>query len=91
MSNELANELSQPTYKFNAKGGFKVESKRDMKLRGVASPNIADALGLTEHYNSIAYRLWMNNKVVPIRGKKRSTQPMPSKVYGTKRRTWMVV
>jgi len=47
---KLANELSSVRYSFNKDGGFKIESKKDMKARGVASPNIADALCLTEYF-----------------------------------------
>jgi phage terminase large subunit len=88
MSDELCNELSQPTYDFNATGGFVVESKRKMKIRGVASPNIADALALTEYFHNIAYRLWKN----PTVKKKRIIQPQPAKVFGRggRRKKWMV-
>ena len=58
MGQELANELATPTYDFNAHGGFKIESKRDMKSRGHASTNIADALGLSEYFSDEAARLW---------------------------------
>lgn len=40
----LATELSGPSYKVMADGRIQVESKDDMKRRGVASPNLADAL-----------------------------------------------
>jgi len=76
MSNELANELAQPTYEFNSLGGFVIESKRKMKIRGVASPNIADALGLTEYFYNIAYNLW---RTPMVKKKKESVQPMPSR------------
>jgi hypothetical protein len=59
---ELCNELASPTYTFNTSGGFKVESKREMKARGVASPNIADALCLTEYFGNIAHRVWTKPK-----------------------------
>jgi hypothetical protein len=55
MSEELCNELSALTYDFDAGGAIQVESKRQAKLRGVASPNIADALGMTEYYYSTAH------------------------------------
>jgi hypothetical protein len=54
----LCDELSQPTYTFNAHGGFKVESKKEMKTRGVMSPNIADALCLTEYFASFSNRVF---------------------------------
>lgn len=43
---ELANELSQPKYQFTTNGKIKIESKKDMKKRGIKSPNKADALGM---------------------------------------------
>src|SRR5208337_266990 len=58
IGHELANELSQPTYEFDENGAMKVESKKQMKLRGVDSPNIADALCLTEYFSSSAYNIW---------------------------------
>lgn len=58
MSNELCNELSALTYDFDTNGAYVVESKRQAKLRGVASPNIADALGLTEYFYSTAHLLF---------------------------------
>lgn len=62
IGHELANELSIPTYDFNAQGGIKVESKKEMKLRGYASPNIADALCLSEYFHTTAYRIWAPDK-----------------------------
>jgi hypothetical protein len=44
---DLLNELSIMTYKFSSNGKLQVESKDDLKKRGVASPNLADALCLT--------------------------------------------
>jgi hypothetical protein len=55
---ELCNELASPMYDFNVHGGYKIESKREMKARGVMSPNIADAVGLSEYFSNIAYRVW---------------------------------
>lgn len=40
-------ELLAPLYDFNSKNQIKLESKDDMKKRGIASPDIADALALT--------------------------------------------
>ena len=58
MSNELCDELSCLTYDFDNQGAYQLESKRQAKLRGVASPNIADALANTEYIHSIAHRLF---------------------------------
>ena len=44
---ELRGELVGPTYTFLSNGKIKVESKQDMKRRGLRSPDIADALCLT--------------------------------------------
>jgi hypothetical protein len=62
LGHELANELSIPTYDFNAQGGIKVEGKKEMKLRGYASPNIADALCLSEYFHTTAYKIWAPDK-----------------------------
>jgi hypothetical protein len=60
---ELCNELASPTYDFNAHGGYIVESKKAMKLRGIMSPNIADALCLTEYFSGDAHRVWKKKAV----------------------------
>jgi hypothetical protein len=44
---ELANDLSAPTYSFDARNRLKIEKKEDMKARGLPSPDLADALALT--------------------------------------------
>jgi len=76
LGEELCNELASPFYSFNAHGGFKIESKRDMKLRGVQSPNIADALCLTEYFYNVASTMWPGRKK---KVKQKSTQPMGDK------------
>lgn len=40
-------ELAQPKYKITSNGKLQLESKEDMKKRGVSSPNVGDALALT--------------------------------------------
>jgi hypothetical protein len=40
-------ELAQPKYKITSAGKMQLESKEDMKKRGVKSPNVGDALALT--------------------------------------------
>lgn len=42
-SKELENELISPRYDFASNGKTKVESKKEMKARGMKSPNLADA------------------------------------------------
>lgn len=44
---ELITELSQPKYQFKDNGKIQIESKSDMKKRGIKSPNVADALILS--------------------------------------------
>ena len=53
-SDELASELTGPQANINKVGKHKLESKDDMKHRGVASPNLADALALTFAFPVIA-------------------------------------
>jgi hypothetical protein len=62
LGNMLANELASVRYDFNKHGGFKVESKKDMKARGVMSPNIADALCLTEYFSNRSTKVFAKNK-----------------------------
>ncbi|EJX4517482.1 terminase [Salmonella enterica] len=40
----LKAELSRPRVDYDNNGRVKVESKKDMKKRGIPSPNMADAL-----------------------------------------------
>lgn len=47
MDLSLVDELSSPGYGLNAKEHLQLESKKDMRRRGAASPNIADALACT--------------------------------------------
>jgi hypothetical protein len=44
---QLISELTAPTYKFDAQNRVRLESKNDMKARGVGSPDRGDALALT--------------------------------------------
>jgi hypothetical protein len=44
---ELATDLTSVEYQFTAKDQIQLESKEDMKRRGLASPDAADALALT--------------------------------------------
>lgn len=60
MSNELCNELSCLYYDIDNNGAVKIEGKKQAKLRGVPSPNIADALGISEYFSSYAHRIFMN-------------------------------
>jgi hypothetical protein len=45
---ELAQDLTAPTYTYkNARGRFQLESKDDMRARGLPSPDVGDALACT--------------------------------------------
>ena len=70
MSNELCNELSSLLYDFSNSGAYKLEAKKQAKLRGVASPNIADALAISEYFYSVAHLLF-NRKLKQRNRKKR--------------------
>lgn len=83
----IANELSSVQYSFDNNGAVKIESKIQMRQRGVASPNIADALGVSESLFSVSFRLWGKDKK---REKKKralpSSQPL-SNTHGAQ--LWM--
>lgn len=49
---KLVDELTGPTYDYNMRDEIVLEAKKSMKARGVASPNVADALCLTFAYPS---------------------------------------
>jgi phage terminase large subunit len=91
LGQELANELTQPFYSFNQDGGYIVESKKDMKRRGVPSPNIADALCLTEYFNSIAHKLFVDPEKVKAKRKAMNDRSriLPRTLPGTKSTAWM--
>ncbi|MDP2646630.1 MAG: terminase B [Candidatus Doudnabacteria bacterium] len=52
---ELLGQLSSPKYKFDSAGRFVIESKDDMKKRGVDSPDRADALCLSFYVPKLLY------------------------------------
>lgn len=62
LGEKLVNELASIRYKFNQHGGIKVESKQEMKSRGIPSPNIADALCLTEYFANSATRVFAEKR-----------------------------
>ncbi|MBX3502806.1 MAG: terminase [Alphaproteobacteria bacterium] len=47
---ELADDLTGPEYGFNSRDEIQLEKKEDMKKRGLASPDMGDALALTFAY-----------------------------------------
>ncbi len=44
---DLKHDLLAPTYEFDAAGRLKIESKNDLKSRGLPSTDLADAMALT--------------------------------------------
>lgn len=52
----LLSELTAPTYKFTSEGKVQIESKEDLKKRGVPSPDAADAFNLALYARSRARR-----------------------------------
>lgn len=52
---DLKEDLVSPTYEFDVHGRKKLESKKDMKKRGLRSPDAADALALTFAYRVNEY------------------------------------
>lgn len=64
LGRQLASELATVRYKYNTHGGIVVESKKDLKARGISSPNIADALCLTEYFHNSATRVFAKEKEV---------------------------
>jgi hypothetical protein len=50
----LAEQLIGPTYGFNQRDEIQLERKEDLKKRGVASPDWADALALTFSFPVVA-------------------------------------
>ncbi len=71
----LASELVAPRYKYTSSGKIQVESKDDMKKRGIRSPNKADAFLLTLAGQSVS----------AVSGSKNATswtQPLKRKIAG---------
>lgn len=60
----MYDDLTGPEYEVRLDGKIKLESKQDMKKRGLPSPNRADALAL-----SFAYPVTKKNPLVQIAGK----------------------
>jgi phage terminase large subunit len=66
----LKSDLISPMMKPDSKGSIFLESKKDMKARGLASPDAADAIALTFSY-PVAHREYnsrMERRVVLDRG-----------------------
>lgn len=54
---QLQQELTGPLYSFNIRNQIQIEKKEEMRKRGVASPDVADALALTFAYPVVAQAL----------------------------------
>jgi hypothetical protein len=52
----LVDELTGPTYTMTKKEEIQLESKKEMRSRGVPSPNVADALACTFAFPSFEYQ-----------------------------------
>jgi phage terminase large subunit len=87
LGHELANELATLSYGFKG-SAIKVESKDDAKKRGIVSPNIADALGITEYFYLLAPHVW--NKKGKIE-KVKQPQPWNSPGNSKRRYSWQGV
>ena len=86
LGQELANELSTPYYDQD-KGPIKVESKKDMKKRGFPSPNIADALCITEFFYGVSHRIFKKRD----KKEKRNSRVYPGARGVPGADSWMVV
>jgi len=51
LQHSFVDELTAPTYTYAREDTLQLESKRDMRRRGVPSPDVADALALTFAYS----------------------------------------
>lgn len=93
LGQEIANELSSPYYEFNRSGAVKVEAKKDMKKRGIASPNIADALCITEFFYNVASKVFKKKSSIV----QKSHRPLTRTYVGGSRKrpsgadSWMTV
>jgi hypothetical protein len=84
---ELANELASVYYDLDKSSQvIVVESKHDMKRRGLSSPNIADALCLTEYFNTTAEAVWRK----PAKDSKKR-RVLPGSKSNHNRDSWMTV
>jgi len=61
-------ELANIKYKFNSKGQLQIESKEDMKKRGLNSPDVADALMLTFASSKMVFIPQQSKPLAPYYG-----------------------
>ena len=83
----LADELASVKYKLDNNGAIQIESKLDMKARGIKSPNIADALCMSEYFNNVAFRLWGERQKI---AKKITSAAYPNEQFNTNL-NWMTM
>lgn len=88
---QLANELASVYYNFDNNGAIQIESKQQMRLRGIESPNIADALGVSESLYSVAHRIWKNNKKSVKKKRKDKLRLVTPSGRQHKSQLWMAV
>lgn len=88
LGHELSNELASVGYDVSPDGTIKIEGKKDMKRRGVSSPNIADSLCISEYVHSVAFQHWS-----AAEKKRRTVSPWmrANAMAGTSQHSWMVL
>lgn len=84
LGQELANELASPHYETSPNGALVVESKEKMRARGVASPNIADALCMAEFCDTYAFQRYTAEERRKRRRQNTSRRPRT-------RNSWMAI
>lgn len=85
-SGVLAGELTTRKFSYRVRGkrvGFGVESKDDMKARGLPSPDEADALALTFYRDPWPQRAWLDQ--AEAMGARRGGRAKHEKVWGEQR------
>ena len=73
----LVAELTSPIYKYTSTGKLKIESKDEMRRRGIKSPDKADALCLTMASAAASFSGGANNSFMGYNFRK----PIKSKIY----------
>lgn len=91
MSQELCNELSCLYYEFDNNGAYQIESKKAAKLRGVGSPNIADALVISEYFHSFAHKLFLTKDKIELLRKNKERQKRKMDRMENRSHLWMAV
>lgn len=70
VTEEFRDDLVGPSYSYDSNGRLVIERKEDLKKRGLASPDVADALGLTFY------------PLNPIKKQMRKPKPKPTNLSG---------